>query len=149
MFNSMDVRKPDTFNPRVKIQNNVNINKIDAISIKMGKDAQEGFRIGFDYTTLYGDQGAHIKLAGNVVYIPDSDETKKSVAEWKKSNKINSKILKSVLDHILHKSTIESLLLSKEMQMPAPIDLPRASTVEGVSGSPKKPPVKKVSTKKS
>lgn len=128
MFNSMEIRREDNFNPRVKIRNNINVQNIESVKMNLGSSQQDGLRLSFEYLTVYGENSAKIKLLGNVIFMANSDTTKEYLRNWEKSKALPNNLVAGILDQVLHRCAIQALLLSKEMGLPSPVQLPKVTT---------------------
>ena len=69
--------------------------------------------------------GGDILIEGEVLYLATEEEGKVILTGWKKDKKLPKDIRLPLLNHVLSKSNIEAILLSREMGLPAPIMLPR------------------------
>ncbi len=128
MFNTLEAKRPDVFNPRVPIQNNVNISDIQTANFNLGSAKEQGLKISFEYSSQYGDGSAFIKLGGNLLYMANSEDAKKVVDEWQKTKRLPRLLTTGIVEHILQKCTLQALVVSKDMALPAPVNLPKVAT---------------------
>jgi hypothetical protein len=129
IFNTLEAKRADAFNARVPIQNNVNISDIQTAGFNIGSSKEQGLKISFDYSSIYGQEAnACIKLAGHLLYMASSEDAKKVVDEWQKTKRLPKILTAGIVEHILQKCTIQALVVSKEMSLPAPISLPKVAS---------------------
>ncbi len=110
----------------LKVNNNTKINSVKEQDISaLGR---KGLNIDFDFSTEYKNENkkiAEISISGNV-YVIDNDY-EKLLELWKKENRLPDEVNINVLNAILRKCFIKSLLLTEELQLPSPIPMPYAS----------------------
>lgn len=126
----INVERKDSANGKISIKNNVSIKDVEKYSITLGDSKKEGLRFKFDFLTSY-DVGnktlATINILGDVLTIEKPDVLKSVLDLWKKDKKIDGKTMASVLNTALSKCNVQALLLSREMNLPSPIPLPRVN----------------------
>ena len=68
---------------------------------------------------------AHIILEGDVLFLEKPEKIKEILDDWKKNKKLPNEVAAPILNTALSRCNIESLILSKEVNLPPPIPLPR------------------------
>ena len=123
-FTKVNAEKKQPVKGKISINNNVTVKNIEEISLAIGKD-QKGLKFSFEFTAKYDPEVANINLDGEVVYMAKADEAKDILAKWKKEKKIAPGVMGKVLNTALAKCNIQALILSNDLNLPAPIPLPK------------------------
>lgn len=125
-FTKLHISKSKIIKGKINISNNVKIRNVEEAKLQMG-DGKAAIKFSFAHGTNYEPEIGIIEIEGDVVYLTGKDEAKKILDGWKKEKTIDKQIVNPLLSYVLNKSSIEALLLSKEMGLPAPIPLPKVS----------------------
>lgn len=108
--------------------------KIDAktnISITNLEPADDNtVKISFVYQTEYEPEFGTVEISGDVFYSADQKEIKTINEEWEKNKKINDELSVNLLNRIFSKASIEAAILTKEVNLPVPFNLPKFSKKE-------------------
>ena len=124
-FTKINVEKKDNIKGKVNIANNVSIKSIEKADLSLGKAKQEGVKFIFEFTTDYEPDVASILLVGDVLFIDDEKKVKNILDEWKKTQKAPDEVMNQVLNTILSKCNVQALVLSRDVNLPSPIPLPK------------------------
>jgi hypothetical protein len=124
-FNKIMVERTGNLQGEIKINNNVSVKDIDKIQVPIKKSNQEGLRFGFEFISLYDPNVGKVTITGNVIGVEDKKTAEKVIKEWKKEKKTDSEVMTNVMNKILEKCHIESLILSREVKLPPSIPLPK------------------------
>ncbi len=129
-FNKIQVERTGNLKGEIKINNNVSVKSIDKIDVPMKKSDQEGLSFGFEFTSTYEPKVGKVTINGSVIAVEDKKIAEQAVKDWKKDKKTESDIMTKVMNSILEKCHIESLILSREVKLPPPIPLPKVKAKE-------------------
>jgi len=121
-------RLPTLRRAGLSIKNNFGIKNVEKVDLALGEGKQTAARFHFEYTTSYDPKGGSILLKGNVLFLSDNKIIEESVKSWKKNKKIDKNLMTIILNRILEKSSIQSLLLSDTLNLPAPVKMPKVGT---------------------
>ena len=124
-FTKINVEKKDNIKGKVNIANNVSIKSIEKADLSLGKAKQDGVKFIFEFTTDYEPDIANILLVGDVLFIDDEKKVKNILDEWKKTKKAPEDVMNQVLNTILSKCNVQALILSRDVNLPPPIPLPK------------------------
>tara|TARA_Y100000310_G_scaffold157498_1_gene156855 strand:- start:662 stop:1096 length:435 start_codon:yes stop_codon:yes gene_type:complete len=130
-FTKMTVERKNFVKGKVNIANNISIKNVTETKLDLGKNKDTAVKMEFNFTSKYTPDIGEVNLFGELVNIEDEKKTKEILAEWKKSKKLPTDIMTPILNHILTKCNIQSLILSKEINLPPPIPMPRINPKEG------------------
>jgi len=124
-LNKINIERTGNVKGEIKINNNVAIKEIDKIAVPIKRENQEGLRFGFEFTSNYEPKLGHILINGNVVIVEDKKKAEDILKQWKKDKKAESEVMGSVLNTVLEKCNIEALILSRDVNLPPSIPLPK------------------------
>lgn len=133
-FTKINVQKQETAKGKINISNNVAIADIKKADLQLGKAKQAGIKFMFDYKSLYEPKFARIELGGNILFLTDEKKAKEILDSWEKEKKIKKEIAETVINSILTKCNIQSILLSNTVNLPPPVPMPKVNVA---SAAPK------------
>ncbi len=114
----------------LKVNNNLGISNIEKMDLELGSAKQSGVRFVFEYTTKYEPDAAEMIFEGEVLFIEDEKKVAEILNNWKDKKPIDDDIMARVMNSALTKSTIKALSLSQDMNLPAPVKLPKITKKE-------------------
>jgi len=117
-------RSPET-KGKISINNNIQIKDIEKTELFLGKSKQEGLRFRFEYVSSYEPKIGKITLTGDLVAVEEKEKASEIVEGWKKNKKISTEIMAPVINSILNRCNIQAILLSREIGLPPPVQLPK------------------------
>ena len=124
-LNKIMVERTGNVRGEIKINNNVSIKEIDKIDVPIKREDQEGLRFGFEFTSNYEPKLGSVLIKGNVIVVEDKKKAEDILKQWKKDKKAESDIMTAVLNTVLEKCNIEALILSRDVNLPPSIPLPK------------------------
>ena len=124
-LNKITVERTGNVTGEIKINNNVSIKEIDKITVPIKKEDQEGLRFGFEFTSNYEPKIGSVLIKGNVIVVEDKKKAEDILKQWKKDKKAESDVMTAVLNTVLEKCNIEVLILSRDVNLPPSIPLPK------------------------
>jgi hypothetical protein len=146
-FTNINVSKGQTNGKKVNINSGLKITDV-GISKAISPTDQKPFLIKFEYKANYQPNAGSIVLQGELMYLANNDIADEIEKEWKKNKSLPKSISLNIYNRILHSCTVEALLLSREVGLPAPVQLPKlkmqheANTVSSKSTAKKSTPKK-------
>jgi len=91
----------------------------------MGTSKQNALKFHFEFTAKYEPKIADITLTGFITFF-EKPETVKEIADgWKKDKKIPKETMSNILNTVLARCNVEAMILSREVNLPPPIPLPK------------------------
>ena len=130
-FTKFDAARKSQTKGRINIANNVTVKDVAHTDLFLGTNKQDGLRFDFVFTSAYDPDVGHITLEGNVLYLDDAKKIKDVLGGWKKSKTVPTDVTEEVLNQVLGKCNIQALILSKDLNMPPPIPLPKVNVDTG------------------
>ncbi|MFT4310932.1 MAG: hypothetical protein ACMXYC_04860 [Candidatus Woesearchaeota archaeon] len=110
---------------KINVSNNVSIKEVHSAEINLTGSASAGLRYVFTYTAVYEPSVGKITLEGEVLTMDDKKVCDDILSGWKEKKALPQQQSQSILNTILSKSTVQALILSRELNLPAPIPIPK------------------------
>lgn len=110
---------------KVNIKNRVNIKNVSETDLPVGDSKKKGIRFSFQYGSDYEPDFGKIELEGDLLYLTDEKTTKTIMDSWKKDKKIPEDVMGPVINSILTKCNIQSLIVCKDVNLPPGVKLPK------------------------
>ncbi len=133
-FTKIDAEKKNPVKGKISINNNVTITDVEEHNLNLGKDKKNVLRFVFEFIANYTPDIGFVKLGGNLVYMEDSKKVKEILDGWKKDKKLPKDISAGVLNTVLTKCNIQSLIQSQNINLPPPIPLPKIQAADDGTG---------------
>ncbi len=135
-FTKINVEKKKATKGGIKITNNIHFTDIKEAKVNF-MDKKTALNVEFVFTCKFEPGVGLIELKGNAIELLEDDKTKEALDKWKKDKKLPTDVAQKILNSLLNKCYVESLILSNSMNLPSPVPLPKIKT--GVKGAkPKK-----------
>ncbi|MFH1848899.1 MAG: hypothetical protein ABH879_01805 [archaeon] len=126
-FTTMHVEKKDVVKGKINISNNVSITTVEKTDLALGTAKQEGIKFTFEFVSRYEPEIGNIKIVGHVLLLDSKERTNDILSMWKKEKKVPQDVMENILNTVLSKCNIQALILSKEVNIPPPIMLPKVN----------------------
>ncbi len=123
-FSKILVEKTGKVTKQMNIKSGMNITDVVSSDVIKGT-GQKAYAIKFAFNVNYEPKFAQILLEGAIIYLADEKLGKQIEDSWKKDKALPKDIALNIFNRILHNCNVESLILSKELDLPAPIQLPK------------------------
>jgi len=124
-LNKIVVEKHAPAKGKVSVNNNVAVKDVTKTDLTFGTNKQDALQFTFEFKASYEPKIATITLEGNVTYFDKAATIEEIHKGWKKDKKVPNDVMTPVLNSILSRCNVEALLLSREVNLPPPIPLPR------------------------
>jgi len=126
-FTKIVVEKKSPAKGKVSISNNVSIESVEKTDIAVGATKQAALRFTFEFVSKFEPKVGEIVLNGELLFLEKPEKITEIVEEWKKNKRVAKEVMAPLLNSILTKCNIEALLLSREINLPPPVQLPRVT----------------------
>lgn len=123
-LNKINVEKNKALTGKININNNIAIKNVEESSIAIGT-SQKGVKFVFEFSTNYEPKMGSIKMEGDVVMLEEKAKADELIKAWKKDKKVPKDTMTSVINTALNKCNIQALILSQQVNLPPPINLPK------------------------
>ena len=124
-FHKILVEKHAPATGKVSVNNNVMVKDVEKTDLTFGASKQDVLKFTFEFKASYEPKIATLTFEGTVTYFDKPAIVDELIKNWKKDKKIPPDIMSPILNSILTKCNVEALLLSREVNLPPPIPLPR------------------------
>ena len=128
-FTKMNVEKFTPVKGKISINNNVGVTSVEETKLDINTD-KKPLKLVFEFTSTYDPGVAKILLTGEVIYLAPKDKAEEALKNWKKNKKLDKDIMANVLNNVLAKCNVEALILSKDMNLPPPMPMPKVGIKE-------------------
>lgn len=120
--------------PKGKIQIHNNVGVTDVKSSTISLDASRStVRVSFKYESKYEPKVGNIALEGNVLMMLEKKDADSMIKGWK-TKKLPANFMAEALNHVLQKCNIQALIMSRDLNLPSPVQMPKVN----VETKPKK-----------
>ncbi len=124
-FKKLHMEKKRAVDGKVDINNNVSIKDVEESEFSLGKDRQKGITFLFEFTSKYEPDIGEILFTGELLYLGEPKTNEDILKGWKKGKNVPKEIMTEVVNTILTRCNIEALLLSRDVNLPPPVPLPK------------------------
>lgn len=115
--------KTDKNQKGISVESN---SKMNDIAKKEVPGLGDAIVVDFEYTTNYTPKVGNVSIKGKCVY--SSKNLDKDITEEKKKKiKLMPEVFAEIQNVILASSSIQALILAKELKLPSPVQLPRVT----------------------
>ena len=106
------------------IKNNVNLKTVNKTKLTLGPQSQDVLRVTFEFTTFYEPKRGIIEIQGDIMYLEKPEKIDSRFKAWQKEKMLPKDESRIIINHILAKCNVEAILMSREINLPSPIQLP-------------------------
>ncbi len=124
-FKKISIEKRNPITGKVDISNNASVKDVEESDFSFGKQKQKGITFHFEFTSKYEPDIGDLFFSGELLYLGDAKENEGIIKGWKKSRSLPKEIMAEVVDTILTRCNIEALILSRDINLPPPVPLPK------------------------
>jgi len=119
---NISVERKEKIEGKLEIKQNINIDDISKDKINISKE--EILKIKFTFNVNYNPDFAKLEFKGVLIIIPEKEELKKIIKEWKNKQLIEEFRI-PLFNFIMNKCNIKALSLEDEMALPLHVPMPR------------------------
>lgn len=129
---SMSSEREENIQGNLRVNNSPQIKGVSKKSVgQLNKDA---LSIDFEYACGYqvedeDKEVASIEMAGEVLFLAEDPEEK--VEKWEENKELDDDIVIPVINSVMRKCMTQAIDISEELQLPPPIQFPRAQKKSG------------------
>jgi hypothetical protein len=122
-FTKLNAERKQSTGASLNIESNAGVTNVIEIPTVDSKKALLKFE--FVFTVKYEPNAGKIELGGEVVEIYDKDFGTKVMEHWNKEKKVLTEAMKEIFNNILSRSNVEAIMISRDLGLPSPIQMPR------------------------
>lgn len=124
-FTKILVEKKTGLKGNVDIKNNVSVANVENADFSLGDSKQKALKFSFEFTSEYKPEIGTMLFNGELLYMSDQAKQDEIVKGWKKNKQVPKEVMGEILNTILMRCNVEALVLSRDVNLPPPIPLPR------------------------
>jgi hypothetical protein len=109
---------------KVSINNNITLTGVNETKIGLGGD-RSALSITWAYTSKYAPDLATLKMEGEVLMLADPSQSEEILKSFKENKQLPKNTVPKVMNHVLDRCNVQALLLSKDLNLPSPVPLPK------------------------
>jgi hypothetical protein len=129
-INKILVEKLAPVKGKVSVNNNVAVKDVEKTDLTFGNSKQDALQFTYEFKAAYEPKIANMIFEGTVLYFDKPEKIEEINKGWKKDKKVPPEVMSGILNAILTRCNIEALLLSREVNLPPPIPMPRVNVKE-------------------
>ena len=114
-FTKIMVQREDAPHGKLSVNQNINIKEVKKEKVTISEF--EALKIKFNLTIDYSDNYAKIEFEGNIIILPEKEETKQFLDAWK-DKKVPENVRIPLFNFIMNKCNIKALYLEDELALP-------------------------------
>ncbi|HYD03539.1 MAG TPA: hypothetical protein VEC16_04525 [Alphaproteobacteria bacterium] len=122
-FTKINAERKPVGGQALNIESNANISGIKEMPVIDPKKTILKFE--FAFTVKYSPEAGKIELGGEIVEMYDKDFGSKVVTHWNTNKKLHPEVMQSVFNVILSKCNTEAIIVSRDLGLPSPVQMPR------------------------
>ncbi len=134
-FRKICAEKKNIVKGKVTIANDLSLEKVEEAKIPLADSKQTALNFKFNYSTKYEPEIGNIDIKGDVLWVDDSEKNKELLKQYKKDKNVPLDIKMAIFNNILSKATVEALIMSRDVQLPSPIKLPKTRAEEATDSN--------------
>jgi len=124
-FSNLNATRSKAATGKIKIDNNLSFKNIEKTQFSLGTKKEDVLKVDFEFVASYEPDTAKITIGGAVLYQDKPEEVNKIVDAWKKDKKVPKEIMTEIFNSVFTRCSIVALLLSREINLPPPIQMPK------------------------
>ena len=138
-FDKFLVEKKKELEPPIKVDSGMKIVDVKKEEITVGGMKESILRFDYEFTVKYDPKQAEVLIEGHLLFAEDSKKVDEVYKTWKKDKKFDSGLTQLVMNNVLMRCNIKTLLLTQEVGLPPHIRLPMIKQKPAPQQKPKKP----------
>ena len=124
-FTKINMERAASIGGKLSIKTNAAVKNVEKQELSLGDKKQEALRFTFEFSAIYEPNMASIYLEGEVLWVDKTEAIESALKGWKKDKSLPAEIKTPILNAVLSRSSVEALILSREINLPPPIPLPK------------------------
>lgn len=124
-FTKILVEKKTAIKGNVDIKNNVSVKNVESTDLNLGTTKQKTIKFSFEFSSEYKPDIGGIMLTGDLLFLTEPEQHEEIIKGWKKDKQVPKEVMAEILNTILMRCNVEALVLSRDVNLPPPIPLPK------------------------
>lgn len=131
-INKVNAEKLGVAKGQINVTSNIKTDKIEKTNIGVD-DSKQTIKVTFTYNTTFKPDLGSIELQGSVLVLVTKEEAEKVLDNWDKNKKMEQNFASVVLNAAMKRSSLQSIFISRELDLPSPIPLPSVKAKENTN----------------
>ncbi len=123
-FTKITAEKNNAVKGNISINTNVQIKDVKDTKMKM-PSKQKTIEVDFHYIAKFDPKLGSMDFEGNMILLEDEKRANELLKYWKKNKKLPDEFVPVVMNTALNRCSIEAVILSKDINLPAPVQMPK------------------------
>ncbi len=124
-FDKIGAKKDNKITGKLQIKNNIKISSVDQEKLSLS-NSENILKISFEFKVAYEPKIGGIQINGHILYMEEPKKIDEITKFWKKNKGLPKELSAQVINAILSRCNIKSLMLSQDVNLPPNIKLPMA-----------------------
>ncbi|MBT3691218.1 hypothetical protein HOG16_03185 [Candidatus Woesearchaeota archaeon] len=124
-FDKIGAKKDNKITGKLEIKNNIKISSVEQEKLSL-TNSEDILKISFEFKVAYEPKIGGIQINGHILYMDEPKKIDDISKIWKKNKGLPKELSAQVINAILAKCNIKSLMLSQDVNLPPNIKLPMA-----------------------
>jgi hypothetical protein len=124
-FTKLSVERAPQVNAQLQVNSNVDIKGMEKKDVGIIDKTKQTIQFSFEYITKFEPKAGKIIIHGHLSYLDAKEKIEVMAKEWKKTKKLPEEIVVSVMNSILTKSSEVAVILTREVNLPPPVQFPK------------------------
>lgn len=125
-FNKVSADKKSAVTGKIGVSNNVALNSLEEADVKTSPE-NTSLKIGFKFKSEYTPDTAVIEIEGDLIMIEPKATADEFLTKWGSDKQLPKEAMINVYNAVMHKCFVVAIMLTKELNLPAPIRFPRVT----------------------
>lgn len=126
-FDKIVVEKTNPVSGNVQVKNDMSIKEVDQQELILGKKKEDVLKFSFEFSSKYEPKIGLVSIKGHILFMDESAEIKKIMDGWKKKKFLPQVLMTHLLNTVLVRCNVKTLILSQDVNLPPHIRLPTIS----------------------
>ena len=124
-FTKIHAEKKTAIKGNVDIKNNVSIKNVESTELSIGSSKEKALKFVFHFSSEYTPDIGGMLFSGDIVTLNEPAKQDEILKNWKKNKQIPKEIMGEILNTVLMRCNVEALMLSRDVNLPPPIPMPK------------------------
>jgi hypothetical protein len=124
-FNRISAERKNAPKEKMQVNNNVEIKNIEKGDINSPKKGLSAIKFSFVFKSTYEPAVGEIIIEGEVIDLQQDKIVDETLKQWKKDKHVKPEVMTAIMNEILARATVESVVTSRAISLPPPIPIPK------------------------
>lgn len=123
-FDKITVEKINLIKGPVQVKNDMAIKNVEQHELVLGKKKEDVLKFSFEFSSKYDPKIGLIEIKGHILFMDAPSEIKRIMDGWKKKKVIPQDLMSHLLNTVLIRCNVKTLVLAHDVNLPPHIRLP-------------------------